>query len=194
MKWVVGVVAVLVALVVGVAIGWTLRGRSEPLHAHHVYTPAPPPPPLPPAPVTVTAPPPVTIVKPPGVWAEDTDAFAWPSTASDDVVVVDATHYLVKRAWMTRVTANNELTSLRVLPSHVDGGVMGVKVFGIRVGSAAAKIGLQNGDTLETLDGLALAAPEQALEAYTKTHDAKKLVLGIERKGAHLDMHYRVID
>ncbi len=192
MKWVVGSVAVLVALVIGVAIGWTLRGRAEPPHHHYEYTPPPLPPPSP-LPITVPAPT-VTIVKPPAVWTEDTEAFAWPSAAADDVVAVDATHYLIKRAWLTRVMANSEFYSMRVLPSYVDGGVTGVKVFGIRAGSTPAKVGLQNGDTLETCNGMTLAVVEQAAEASTKTRDGKKFVLGLERKGAHLEMHYRVLD
>ena len=136
----------------------------------------------------------MTTTKPPAPWTEDTETFAWPTSASDDVVVVDATHYLLRRAWITRVTANNELMTPRFVPAFVDGGVTGMKIFGVRAGSAAAKVGLQNGDTLETFNGMSLAAPEQALEAYTKTHDGKRFVLGLARKGAHIDMHYRVID
>jgi len=193
MKWVVGSIAVLVALVVGIAVGWTMRGRAEP----HVHAPPPPPapsafpvpPPLPPLPV-----PSATIAKPPRVWVDDPETFAWPKTASDDVVVVDATHYLVKRAYVDKVLANNELSSPRVIPSVVDGGVVGVKIFGVRAGSAAAKLGLKNGDTIETLNDFPLGSPDDALTAYTHVRDGKKFVLGLERAGAHTDIHYRVLD
>jgi len=197
MKWVVGSVAALVALVIGIAIGWKLRGGEVAYYQHLLAPSRSPSPPgsfLPLRPIATVAP--MTTAKPQHApWAEDTETFAWPTSASDDVVVVDATHYLVKRAYVVKVTSTSELTaSMRIIPAVVDGGVVGVKVFGIRAGSASAKLGLKNGDLLKTLNGVSLASPEDALEADAHVRDGKNFVLSIERAGTPLDIHYHVLD
>lgn len=195
MKWVVGSVAVLVALVIGVAIGWKLRG-GEVAYYQHLLAPSrsPSPSPPPPSPLpTVTAGPTTTTARP-HVWIEAPETFAWPTSASDDVVVVDPTHYLVKRAFFVKVTALDTLGTVRVLPRVVDGGANGVAVYGVRADSNAAKLGLKNGDTLVTVNGTSLATAEDAVEAQSHTHDGKNFVLVLERRGAPLELHYHVLD
>ena len=59
----------------------------------------------------------------------------------------------------------------------------GFKLYAIRPTSLYAKLGLQNGDTLERVNGFDLATPEKALDVYTKVRDATKLVLDITRRG-----------
>ena len=194
MKWVVGSIAVLAALVLGIAIGWTMRGRTEPARPFASATPPPPPPPLPPPPLSVTPPPPPLPTAIP-IWTEDIEAFAWPPKASDDVVVVDSTHYLVKRAFLEKALANQELQkSVRIIPAMVDGGIIGVKIFGVRADSTVAKLGLKNGDTLESLNGLPLGSPDDALLAYSHVRTSKRFVLTLERAGASMAIHYRVLD
>jgi hypothetical protein len=112
MKWVIGSIAVLVALGVGILVGWVMRGRAdEPLWKEHVAKMSAPPP--------VTRPPPFTTPSPsttttrPRAWVDDTQPFAWPSSASDDVVAVDATHYLVKCARTSSRSDNSSAPALR---------------------------------------------------------------------------------
>jgi len=143
--------------------------------------------------MSVTPPPPPPTAIP--IWTEDTEVFAWPSKASDDVVVIDATHYLVKRAFLEKALANQDLQkSVRMIPAMVDGGIIGVKIFGVRADSTAAKLGLKNGDTLESLNGLPLGSPDDALLAYSHVRTSKRFVLTLERAGASMAIHYRVLD
>lgn len=195
MKWVVGSIAVLVALIAGVGIGWVMRGRAdEPLWRDHVAKLSTPPSPLPPALTTSSPPPALTAPPPPPVWTEDTESFAWPKTAASDVVAVDPTHYLLKRAYLVKIVTNNDWAMARWIPAVVDGGVVGMRVFGARADLAIAKLGLLNGDTVQTLNGLPITGPENALEAYTHKTDVHNAVLGLERRGAHVDLHYHVLD
>lgn len=187
MKWVVGSIAVLIAFVVGVAVGWTLRARQPTEVARPAITaaaPAPPPP---------TPPTPVASASAAPRWTEDTETFAWPLVASDDVVAVDATHYLVRRSFLERQLAENRFNEARIVPAYADGGVTGVRIFGVRPSSSLARFGLKNGDTLETINGVSLASPDKALEAYTHVREGTSFVLALERNGAHVDLHYRVV-
>lgn len=188
MKWVVGSIAVLVAFVVGVGVGWVARGRkpTEPARTTHVaytYTYTPPPPPVP------------TVATPPRPWVEDTEPFAWPTApAKADITAIDATHYLVRRSYLDHVLENQAtlMKEARIVPDIVDGGTAGIRIYGVRKDSTLAQFGLQNGDRVETINGLALFHPEDALEAYSHIRKSTRFVIGIDRRGKHLDLHYLV--
>jgi S1-C subfamily serine protease len=175
MKWVVGSIAVIVALVIGIAVGWTMRARAE---NRYVYAPPPPstvaPPVALPLPSIETAPPSASEV-------------AWPLTAADDVVVVDPSHYLVRRSFATTAMAS----SVRVVPEVVDGSMRGVRIFGVRADGPPAKLGFENGDTVETING-EQPGPLDVLEAFPKAKVGTKLAFGIVRRGTHLDLHYKI--
>lgn len=72
---------------------------------------------------------------------------------------------------------------VRVIPETRDGGVRGIRIFGIRPGSIASAVGLQNGDTLLRVDGIDLGSPEKALEAYAKLRSVDELVIELDRHG-----------
>ena len=187
MKWVVGSIAVLVALVAGVAIGWIARGRQDARahhHAHTAYTYVPPPPPVP---TPVSPAPSVTS------WTEDPEAYAWPpGPTTADITAVDATHYVVRRSYLDYVLQNQAtlLRTARIVPELVDGGPARIRVFGVRPGTTPSRFGFLNGDALESVNGLPLGAPENALEAYTRLSKAERVVVHVERHGSPLDLHY----
>lgn len=71
---------------------------------------------------------------------------------------------------------------MRVLPAIQDGKVMGFKVFGIRRSSLPGRLGLKNGDTVNTLAGHRLRTPVEAMAAWqaiagTKPGDVIKVEL-----------------
>ncbi|MEJ7732609.1 MAG: type II secretion system protein GspC [Polyangiaceae bacterium] len=76
---------------------------------------------------------------------------------------------------------------VRVVP---DAG--GVRLSGIRRDSRLALLGLQNGDRIETLNGMSLATPEEALLAYARLRSAERLQLTITRSGKKQQLDYRV--
>jgi general secretion pathway protein C len=76
---------------------------------------------------------------------------------------------------------------VRVVP---DAG--GVRLSGIRAGSKLALLGLQNGDRIETLNGMPLGTTEEALLAYARLRTAERLQLAITRSGKKQQLDYHV--
>ncbi len=80
----------------------------------------------------------------------------------------------------------------RIVPAIQDGKPAGFKMYAIRPTSFFARIGFQNGDTLVSINGMALTSPDKALEAYTKVRDATQLVVGLLRRGTPLEIKIQI--
>ena len=179
----------LVALVAGVAIGWIGRGHEDARahhHAHAAYTYVPPPPPVP-----VTAPPPSATP-----WVEDTEPYSWPTgPAKADITAVDPTHYVVRRSYLDYVLKNQAtlLRTARIVPERVDAGPARIRIFGVTPTSTLGRFGFENGDAVESINGLSLGAPENALEAYTRLSKAERVSVQVERRGTPLELHYLLV-
>jgi len=105
-------------------------------------------------------------------------------------------HYQIKRETIDAVLENqDELMSLvRIVPVQEDGTDVGIRLFGIRNDMLLSKLGLKNGDLIESLNGHSLASPVVMLEAYGKLRSSSSLRLAIVRKGKPLTLVYDVID
>ena len=101
------------------------------------------------------------------------------------IKVVDATHYELSRALVDGVLLNPMAVAkgARVVPALTNGKPDGFKLYAIRPGSLYAKLGIQNGDTLQKINGYSLDSADKALEVYTKLRDAKKLEVELVRRG-----------
>jgi len=75
-----------------------------------------------------------------------------------------------------------------VVPEQQDGAIVGVRLFGIRPGSLLATLGLQSGDRLESINGLSVASPEEALEAYARLRTAERLNVRLSRSGKPVEL------
>jgi hypothetical protein len=84
------------------------------------------------------------------------------------------------------------LGTARIVPSQHEGVVTGVRLYGIRRGSTLDLLGFQNGDELQTINGFDVSSPERALEAYARIRGASELRVGMVRRGAPLELVYRV--
>ena len=80
----------------------------------------------------------------------------------------------------------------RVIPAMQNGKPMGFKLYAIRPGSVFAKLGLANGDTLESINGFVLDSAEKALEVYTKLREATSLEVDIQRRGKPVTLKYTI--
>ncbi|HEY1553442.1 MAG TPA: type II secretion system protein GspC [Kofleriaceae bacterium] len=80
----------------------------------------------------------------------------------------------------------------RIVPAMVNGKATGFKLYAIRPSSVFAKLGLTNGDTLESINGMEMTTAEQALEVYTKLRDATSLEVDIQRRGKPLALKYSI--
>jgi general secretion pathway protein C len=70
----------------------------------------------------------------------------------------------------------------------------GAKLYGIQRGSLLGKLGIQNGDTLRTINGFDMSSPDSALEAYVKLRGASQLSVALVRRGAPVTIEYQIVD
>jgi hypothetical protein len=98
---------------------------------------------------------------------------------------IDDTHVEVTKAFIDAVLANPMAAAkgARVVPAVKDGKPDGFKLYAIRPSSFYAKLGFQNGDTLNRINGMELTSADKALEVYTKLREASKLSIDITRRG-----------
>jgi hypothetical protein len=102
--------------------------------------------------------------------------------------------YAVDHSLVDQIFANpmGIVKGARAVPSVKDGKPHGFKLYAIRPSSVFAKLGLENGDTLVTINGFELTSADKALEVYTKLRDATTIEIEIERKGVRMTIDYVV--
>ena len=110
--------------------------------------------------------------------------------------LVGAHHYRVPRRYFEEMLDDPQqaLREARIVPVQKNGQVTGLRMFGIRPDSRLARLGFQNGDQLESLNGIALTDPETALEAYAASRDASTLRVRVLRRGQALELVYDIVE
>ncbi len=101
----------------------------------------------------------------------------------------------VERAELDKILANPMATldrAARIVPSSKNGFPNGLKLYAIRPGSVYAAAGLQNGDTVHTINGEDMSSPDTALAAWAKLKTASKLRVEITRRGAAVTLIYTI--
>ena len=108
----------------------------------------------------------------------------------DAIEKIDDTHYKLPRKVVDAMLANPmaSMRGARVVPAIKNGVEDGFKLYAIRPSSIFAKIGFTNGDTVHSINGLALTTPDNALEAYTKLKDATTVTVDITRRGKPIEL------
>jgi len=107
----------------------------------------------------------------------------------------DAKHHcVVSRAYVEKLLSDmNQLaTTVRVVPSLVDGKPDGFKLYAMRPNSVWRKLGFDNGDTVQTINGRDISSPENALLAYMQLRDATEFAVRIVRHGEPLTLTYEI--
>jgi general secretion pathway protein C len=79
---------------------------------------------------------------------------------------------------------------VRIMPVRDNGDVVGIRVLGVRPDTLLGLLGVEDGDRLESVNGLSTTSPEQLLEAYALVRRADRLVARIDRRGQKLDLVY----
>jgi general secretion pathway protein C len=112
-----------------------------------------------------------------------------------DIVKVDSGHYKVSRALVDRMLESpmSLMKEMRIVPSITDGKPNGFKLYAIRPGSIFERLGLQNGDTLVTINGRDLTSPDKALETYTRLRSSTQLIVGLRRRGVPVYIVYQLV-
>jgi general secretion pathway protein C len=102
--------------------------------------------------------------------------------------------YEIHRSTLESVLGNLALLSrsARIVPEIRGGKTAGFRLFAVRPDGPFAKIGLQNGDVVASINGLEMTSPEKALEVYSKLKSASHLDLGLERNGQKVASDYTI--
>ena len=88
---------------------------------------------------------------------------------------------------------NHLARAARIVPSVRNGKPNGFKLYAIRPGSIYAVLGLQNGDTITTINGYDITTPDKALRVYDLVRKANKLILSLLRRGKEITLTYEII-
>ncbi len=100
----------------------------------------------------------------------------------------------VSRDDLEKATSNLGLmmTQARIVPNIIAGEIKGYKIFAIKPGSIYDKIGIQNGDVIERINGMELTTPESALQFFQQLKNETRFVIDLERNGQKLTFTYNI--
>jgi general secretion pathway protein C len=80
---------------------------------------------------------------------------------------------------------------LSFVPERQEGSIRGFRIRGVRPGSVAEMVGLEEGDRIDDIDGHDLSRPEGALQAYSRFRNAPDVRVNITRNGEPMTLIYR---
>jgi len=117
-----------------------------------------------------------------------------PDDIAKRIQKVSDTEFHVDRAVVDNILENQAqlMRTARIVPEQKDGKVVGIRLFGIRPDTLLGKLGLQNGDRLEAINGFEMASPEKALEAYAHLRTAESLAVKVTRRGAPVTIDFKI--
>jgi general secretion pathway protein C len=99
----------------------------------------------------------------------------------------------VERKLMERLLATSALAnSARFVPSVKDDKPIGIKLYAIRPSSLFGKVGFQNGDTIEQVNGIDVRGFETLLEAYKSLRAATRITVKLQRRGQPVSLEVLV--
>jgi len=164
-------------------------GRAPPPTPPQVVMPVPAAPVPSPAPPATRPEPPPARTSFPATWH-----FAAPHTLARGIIQVQPDERVVDREIVGSMLEQvaGAPGRLRAEPDHEGGKVVGMSIHGIAPGSTLARLGLVNGDSLETINGWEMGSPEEALEAFGRLGSSDELVVGIRRDGRATFFRYHV--
>jgi general secretion pathway protein C len=100
----------------------------------------------------------------------------------------------IDKSLIDKVTANPMafMKGARVVPAMKNGKPEGIKLYAIRPNSPYAKLGLTNGDTLQSINGFELTSVDKGLEIYAKLREATSLEVEVVRRGKPVTLKYTI--
>lgn len=113
---------------------------------------------------------------------------------SGGIEKVNDTNYNLSRSMLNKVLDNaGRLIGIAAVAPLMEGGrSVGMRIYGIKPNTLLTKLGIQNGDVLESVNGQPLASPDSALGAYTTLRTADKFNLSVRRDGKSMMINYNL--
>jgi len=108
-----------------------------------------------------------------------------PTEISSKIHQIDPTHFEVERSVIPLIMENQAqlIGSVRASLGKDGDKSAGLELKGIRPGSLLASLGMMNGDRFQSVNGIDISDPTQALQAYPKLMNADHLSVSIHRAG-----------
>jgi general secretion pathway protein C len=102
--------------------------------------------------------------------------------------------YNINRSLVDRILENQAelMRTTRIMPHEEGGRVTGVQLFGVRGNSLLGRLGMQNGDVLNRINGLEIASPDRALEAYSRLRTADRITVSLTRNGQPVNIDFNI--
>ncbi|MEM6730868.1 MAG: type II secretion system protein GspC [Myxococcota bacterium] len=112
----------------------------------------------------------------------------------DEVKKTGDNEYEVAKAYIDDTMGNlsKVATQARIVPSFKNGKSNGFKLFSIKPGSIYQKIGLQNGDVIQKINGYTIDSPDKALEIYSKLKTSRNVNIELLRRGRAMSKAYSI--
>jgi general secretion pathway protein C len=87
---------------------------------------------------------------------------------------------------------NKIMAQARVVP-HMDGGkISGYRVFDIVPGSLYTKLGVQNNDVVERVNGVEIKSPDALYQLFQQIRHQKRIVLDLRRSGTRKSVNIEI--
>lgn len=102
--------------------------------------------------------------------------------------------YVIDRREVERTVENmNEVfTQARAVPYFEDGKTVGFRVFAIKPGSVFEKVGLQNGDVVQRVNGVELTDPTKAISLFTELQNEGHIAVDLQRNKQSKSFSYEI--
>jgi len=113
---------------------------------------------------------------------------------AEGIEKVNDTNYNLSRSMLSKVLDNaGKIIGIAAVAPKMEGGQsIGMEIRGIRPDTLLTRIGIQNGDLLESINGQSLSNPDAALGAYTTLRTADKFNLTIRRGDKPMTINYNL--
>jgi general secretion pathway protein C len=107
---------------------------------------------------------------------------------------INETNYNLSRSMLNKILDNaGRLIGIAAVSPKVEGGSsVGMEIRGIRANTLLTKLGIQNGDVLESVNGQSLTSTDAAIGAYTTLRTSDKFNLSIRREGKSMIINYNL--
>jgi general secretion pathway protein C len=98
----------------------------------------------------------------------------------------------VKRAVIDSILENqaDPRRAIRIVPEKEGDKVVGVRVFGVRAGSPLSVLGIEDGDRIDSINGVEIG---NLLEAYSKLRTTGHITVSIIRNGVPMTIDFNII-